>query len=107
MNLEDYFEFLPYGAIRIKGHRVGIELILEQYKSGISPEDIARRFPTIRLEDVYATILYYLEHRDTLDPWLAETEEWSQQDMTKKDAHPSAVGRRLRELWRQRQIVRS
>ena len=101
MSLEDYFEFLPYDAIRIKGHRVGIDLILEQYKAGKSAEEIARHFPTIRLEDIYATILYYLEHRKELDSWLTEIERWAQQDIADKDAHPSPAGQRMRVLWRQ------
>lgn len=101
MSLEDYFDFLPYDAIRIKGHRVGIDLILEQYKAGKSAEEIAQHFPTIRLEDIYATILYYLEHREELDSWLAELERWARQDMADKDARPSPVGQRMRTLWRQ------
>lgn len=32
MQLEGYFDFLPNGAIRLKGHRIGIDYTVEQYQ---------------------------------------------------------------------------
>lgn len=53
MKLEDYFEFLAPDDIRIKGTRVGIESVLYEYiYREQTPEDIARRFPTLTLEQV-------------------------------------------------------
>jgi uncharacterized protein (DUF433 family) len=94
--LEDYFDFSGPNPVRIKGHRVGINLILEDFKSGKSAEEIAAALPTIRLEDVYATITYYLQNQQQLDRWLQALEEWAQQDIRKKQIHPSPVVRRLR-----------
>ena len=34
MQLEDYFDFLGPDAIRIKGHRIGIEHVLAYYQEG-------------------------------------------------------------------------
>jgi hypothetical protein len=94
--LEDYFEFSGPNPIRIKGHRVGTNLIIEDFKSGKSPEEIGAEFPTIRLEDVYATITYYLLNQQQVDQWLQVLEDWMHQDMQDKRMHPSPVVRRLR-----------
>ncbi len=57
MNLEDYFAFLAPTDIRVKGTRVGIETILTDYlELGLFPEQIATRYLTLSLEQVYATI---------------------------------------------------
>ena len=78
MQMEDYFDFLAPDDIRIKGTRVGIESVLYEYiHRDQSPEAIAERFPTLSLEQVYASILYYLQHRPTMDAYLADWLEWS------------------------------
>lgn len=60
MQIEEYFDFLGPDDIRIRGHRIGIESILDEYvHRHRTPEQIQRRFPTLSLEQVYATILYY------------------------------------------------
>jgi uncharacterized protein (DUF433 family) len=98
VTLEDYFDFLDDDAtIRIKGHRVGIDLIIERYKAGETPEHIQSHFSTIRLEDIYATITYYLHHRERLDKWLEETDALVQSHIDEQDSHPSPVIRRVRD----------
>lgn len=60
MRLEDYLDFTTLDAIRIKGHRVGIEHVLNYYLEGYPVEDIADEFPGMSLEKIYAVITYYL-----------------------------------------------
>lgn len=64
MLLENYFEFLSENDIRIKGHRLGIDTVLEPFLNGFSPETIAQDYPELSLEEIYATITYYF-HRQT------------------------------------------
>ncbi len=73
MQIEDYFEFLASNEIQVKGHRIGIEILLYEYLyNAQTPEEIAARFPTIALEQVYASILYYLHNQDQVKRYLAE-----------------------------------
>jgi uncharacterized protein (DUF433 family) len=103
-NPEDFFDFSGQpSAIRLKGHRIGIEHVLEIYKDGRSAEEIAATFPSLRLEDVYASILYYLLHRPSIDAYLRDYEELGQRMMAQADSQPSPAGARLRELWKARQ----
>lgn len=102
MKLDDYFEFLGPYEIRVRGHRVGLDLILSRYLAGRAPEDIAREFQTIRLEDVYAAITYYLHNRDVMDPWLKQIREATEHSMREHDAQPSPAAARMRALWKER-----
>jgi uncharacterized protein (DUF433 family) len=65
--VSDYFDFLAPDDIRIKGHRIGIESVLYEFiHRAQTPDEIQKRFPTLTLEHVYATILYYLQKDQSL-----------------------------------------
>ena len=104
MELESYFDFLAPDDIRIKETRIGIETILYDYlHRGQSPEDIAARYPSVTLEQVYATITYYLHHRETVNTYL---EDWLAHDQRMREAqqqNPPPVVIKLRTLAAQRQ----
>lgn len=78
--LDDYFQFLGPDAIRVRGTRIGIETILDDYLAGASPEEIAARYRTLTLEQIYATITYYLHNRVEIDAYLQRW--WSYDDQT-------------------------
>jgi len=60
------------GAIRVGDTRVLLELVIEAHQEGATPQEIVRRYSTLRLQDVYATIGYYLRHPEEIDAYLAE-----------------------------------
>ncbi len=93
--LENYFERLPEGDVLIKGTRVGIETVLEDYLQGISPEEIALRYRALTLEQIYATVTYYLRNQAALDSYLAQWRHDAESAWQKQAQHPSAVVRRL------------
>ncbi|MBE9114718.1 DUF433 domain-containing protein [Lusitaniella coriacea LEGE 07157] len=71
MQLEDYFDIQRPDDIRLKGTRVGIETVLYDFlQKSCSPEEIAQTYPSITLEQVYATILYYLQSREEIDNYM-------------------------------------
>jgi uncharacterized protein (DUF433 family) len=73
MQLEDYFNFLSPDEIRIRGHRINIEDVLYEYiHRSRTPEQIVARFDTLTLDEVYATILYYLRNRQAIDTYMAD-----------------------------------
>jgi uncharacterized protein (DUF433 family) len=63
------------GAVRVGGSRVSLDLVIEQYESGMGPEDMVRAYDTLVLADVYAVIGYYLRHRDEVRGYLRCREE--------------------------------
>jgi uncharacterized protein (DUF433 family) len=60
------------GVIRIGKSRSSLDLIVEQYESGMSPEDMVRAYDTLDLGDVYAAIGFYIKHRDEVRSYLAQ-----------------------------------
>jgi uncharacterized protein (DUF433 family) len=99
MKLEDYFEEHGPGDIRIKGHRVGIETILHDYLArSISPEEIAENYPSLTLEQVYATILYYLHDQERIGAYLEAWLEHGRRMRAEQERNPPPVIARLRQL---------
>jgi uncharacterized protein (DUF433 family) len=102
MKLEDYFEFLSPDDIRLKGHRIGIDDVLDYYLEGYTPEEIQANLPSLSLEQIYATITYYLHNRETLDAYLLRLAAWREQRYQEWAANPSPLVQRLRALKAQR-----
>lgn len=103
MELESYFDFLEADDIRIKGTRVGIETVLDDYLEGASPEEIAARYRTLTLEQVYATITYYLHNQKEVDEYLERWRAYTEAAWQEQQRNPPPVVRRLRELKARRQ----
>lgn len=97
--LEEYFEIAAPDDIRLKGSRIGIESVLYEYVHRLqSPEAIQRTFPSLTLEQVYASILYYLQNRPRLEAYLAGWLEFSRQAREAQQQNPPAAVIRLRAL---------
>ena len=63
------------GAIRVGRSRISLDLVVEQYENGMTPEDMVRAYDTLVLTDVYAVIAYYLRHRDEVRAYLKGRQE--------------------------------
>lgn len=98
MNLESCFDFLSESDIRIRGTRVGIETVLCDFLDGASPEEIAVRYASLQLSDVYATITYYLHNRTRVDCYLEECRLADEAAGKEQAEHPKNLVSRLRGL---------
>ncbi|MYC77569.1 DUF433 domain-containing protein [Candidatus Poribacteria bacterium] len=99
MQIEEYFNFLAENDIRIKGTRIGIETVLDEYiHDSKTAEAIADRYHTVTLEQVYATILYYLQDREKVGAYLENYLEYCRKarEEYEKNLPPGVI--RLREL---------
>lgn len=104
MELESYFDFLALDDIRVKGTRIGIETILyEHIHRSQSPEAIATRYPSLTLEQVYATITYYLHNREAINAYLEDWLEHGRRMREEQERNPPPVVVKLRALAAQRQ----
>ncbi len=81
MELESYFDFVNDTAIRLKGTRLGIETVIVDYLAGASPEETVLRFQTLSLEQVHATITYFLANRASVDAYVQRVETEQMQRM--------------------------
>lgn len=107
MQLEDYFDVLGPNQIRLKGHRIGIEHVVELFREGSSAEQIAQTFPGLSLEQIYATITYYLHNQADIDAYMARQLALMRQEMAEYDARePSPAMKRIRALLAERERAR-
>lgn len=94
--LEDYFDFFSADDIRVKGHRVGIDNVLNYYFEGYTPEEIHAELPSLSLEEIYTTITYYLHHRSEIDAYLHRLAQQQETHYQQWNANPSSLVERLR-----------
>jgi hypothetical protein len=63
-----------------------------------TPEEIANIYTSLTLEQVYATILYYLHNKEAVSKYIADWLEWSRQQRKTQAANPHPAVERLRKL---------
>ena len=99
MKLENYFDFVQEDVIRIKGNRIDIEIVLEDYLTGASPEEILLRYPTLNLEKIHATILYYLAKTEEVEAYLERVRQLDEEASKEQLRNPSPFVVELRERF--------
>jgi uncharacterized protein (DUF433 family) len=98
-DLADYFDYdSATDAIWIKGHRVGVDLILDSYLAGKNMVELQEEFESLTAEELYAAITYYLLNKDELDRWLEQTHAEAARHMADADAHPLPATLRIRQM---------
>jgi len=103
VQLEDYFDFLASDDIRLKGHRIGIESVLYEYVyRAQTAEEIAGLFPTLNLDQIYATILYYLRNKEQVQAYLTAWLEHGERMRAEQVCHPTPTMLKLRQLRAER-----
>lgn len=97
MKPEDHLEFLAPDEIRIRGTRIGLENVLYQLiDCACTPEALVEQFPSLTLEQVYASVEYYQQHRQEVEQYLAEWRSQTERLEAEQDLNPSPGIARLR-----------
>lgn len=107
MQLEEYFNFLAPNDIRLNGTRIGIETILYEYiYRARTPEEIAQIYTSLTLEQVYATILYYLHNKEAVSNYIADWLEWGHRMREEQRRNPSPVVQKLIQFKAEREAMK-
>lgn len=93
-----------YGAIRVRGTRLLLDMIIVAFQAGATPEDIAQRFPSVSLPDVYLIIAHYLTHTAEIDAYLSRRQVEAAKLQCMIETRFNPVGIRARLLARQRGV---
>jgi uncharacterized protein (DUF433 family) len=96
--VDAYLELLGPDVIRVKGHRIGLEHIVERYQEGFSPEQIMLDFPGLDLPQIYGILAYYLHNQAEVDAYIARVNARAQAAYQAWAANPSPATLRVREL---------
>lgn len=73
MQLPDFLFCPSPGAIRLTGHRIGLEHVVDFYNQGFSAEMLIEQFPSLPLALIHKVIAFYLENQAEVDGYVAGT----------------------------------
>lgn len=88
------------GVVRIGTTRVTLDTVVAAFREGTTAEEISHQYPTLRLADVYSVIAYYLRHQNTVDAYLADRAELSEEVRRQNEERSDPTGIRDRLLAR-------
>ncbi len=103
MELVSIFEFVNPNTIRIKGTRVGIEIVIEKFCEGASPSEIQRHYPHLTLKQIYATITYYLFNKEMIDAYIETGHKRTEVAYEIQRKNPPPGVKRLQKIQAQRE----
>ena len=81
------------GAVRVGATRISLDLVVEQYENGMTPDEMVRAYDTLVLADAYAVIAFYLRHRDQVQAYLKRRTEEADALRAKIEAERPRVSR--------------
>ena len=94
-----YLTFRASDDVRIADTRVNLQLLIEAFANGTSPEQFKLSYPTVSLEDVYGAIAYYLGNQEAVDRYVALCELRDRAFEAEIDSQPEpAIVKRLKAL---------
>ena len=95
------------GTIRIVGTRVSLDSVLHHYQQGATAEEIALRFPALRLADIHSCLAYFLNRPDQVEEYLSRQRQQADDQQQRISADPRQRDgiSQMRERIRQRQAA--
>jgi hypothetical protein len=91
----------PLGVFRVGKSRVLLELVIDAFKAGATPEAIVQSYDTLSLADVYAVVTRYLADSAPFEAYLKKRDEVAADTRRKIEAVQGPQGN-LREVLRAR-----
>ncbi len=89
--LPEFLERRGDEEVYLAGHRVTLENLCSFYNEGYSADMLRERFPTLPLVLVHKVIVFYLEHREAVDRYLAECQAVRDHDYERWREAPRAA----------------
>ncbi|MGV1003411.1 MAG: DUF433 domain-containing protein, partial [Candidatus Nanopelagicales bacterium] len=80
------------GRLMVPGTRISLDVLVADFKSGLTPESIHEAYETVSLAEVYAIFAYYMRHRTAVDEFLVEQECEGSQLQARIEAVDSPTG---------------
>ncbi|MDR2454380.1 MAG: DUF433 domain-containing protein [Bifidobacteriaceae bacterium] len=88
------------GRLVVPGTRISLEVLVEDFKRGRTPEAVHEAYETVSLADVYAVFSYYLRHRPAVEAYLAQHAREAAQVRQRVEAASPTQGLRAQLLAR-------
>ena len=88
------------GVWRVGGTRVTLDTLVAAFVDGATAEEIALRYPSLQLADVYAAISFVLRNRTEVELYLLQREQQATEIRAQNESRFGAAGLRSRLLAR-------
>ncbi|MBA4120984.1 MAG: DUF433 domain-containing protein [Acidobacteria bacterium] len=62
------------GTIRVGKTRIALESVIHHFRLGATAEEIAQKFPSLKLAEVYGVISFFLSSREEVEKYLQRQE---------------------------------
>src|SRR5438552_2957606 len=82
----------PPGVFRVGKSRVLLELVLQAFKAGATPEAIVQSYDTLNLADVYVVVGRYLTDPAPFEDYLRKCDEAAAETRLKIEARQGPQG---------------
>lgn len=92
------------GVFLVGTTRVTLDTLVAVFNSGLTAEEIAYRYPSLKLADVYATIAFYLNHQQEVEAYLQQRQQQDLQVRQLNQTKFDSLSLRDRLLARQSQL---
>lgn len=99
------------GTIRVGKTRVSLESIVHQFSIGATAEEIAQKFPALKLAEVYGVIAYFLSNHEQVAEYVlaqeAESDVIQSNIENKYKSQTAELRKRLMARWETKNLVAS
>ncbi|MFN5501124.1 MAG: DUF433 domain-containing protein [Pseudanabaena sp.] len=90
-----------HGTILVGNTRVTLDTVIFSFNQGATSEEIASRYPSLKLSDVYSTIAFYLDHQQEVEEYLQQRQQKALEVRKQNELRFDTQGLRDRLLARQ------
>ncbi len=88
------------GVFRIGGTRVTLDTLVAAFDDGATAEEIALRYPSLKLADVYSVISFTLQNQAEVEDYLQQRQQQAAEVREQNETRFKSTGIRSRLLAR-------
>lgn len=85
-----YLDIHAPDNVRVRGTRIDLSLVVDDYMEGQLPEQTQLNYPTLELEAIYGVIAYYLGHREVVDQYVTARKREAREVEARYRAQPES-----------------
>ena len=95
------------GTIHVTDSRVTLDTLVGAFQKGATAEQVQDSFPSLSLQQIYATIAYYLEHQAEVEAYLKLRREEAASVRKEIESQQDTDGFRARVRARRTQLIKA
>ena len=95
------------GTVHVTDSRVTLDTLVGAFQKGATAEQVQDSFPSLSLQQIYATIAYYLEHQAEVEAYLKLRREEAASTRKEIESQQDTNGFRARVRARRTQLIKA